>query len=226
LFEIKSFNSKVSEKITAALSSVKCPIILNPVQLQGLDLDTIYQVLQWLVKKLIETRDERNIKNKITAISYYNSILNSIVEKKAINKNENVYRKLIIYQFLCLGILNNFYQIKPIININEKINLITDKNKDFIFSNDENDTINKIKEIKIKQEKNLEAKYNLLNKERVFRPSNSYNFSYNDSLRIYFNLIEYGMNREISFQKNLIELLKKKGLVDDTKYSKIDYIEK
>lgn len=76
---------KVSEKITAALSSVKCPVILNPVQLQGLDLNTIYQVLQWLVKKLIETRDERNQKNKITANSYYDKMLNSLILKKTEN---------------------------------------------------------------------------------------------------------------------------------------------
>lgn len=64
------------------MSSVKCPVILNPVQLQGLDLNTIYQVLQWLVKKLIETRDERNFKNKVTANSYYDAMLNSLIVKK------------------------------------------------------------------------------------------------------------------------------------------------
>jgi len=69
------------------LSSVKCPVILNPVQLQGLDLNTIYQVLQWLVKKLIETRDERNLKNKVTANSYYETMLNSIVNKNVIEDN-------------------------------------------------------------------------------------------------------------------------------------------
>lgn len=77
--------------------------------------------------------------------------------------------------------------------------------------------LSKTKELVYKQEKALEAKYHYMNKGRIFRPSNTHNFEYNDPLRVYFNLIEYGMNRDITFQKNLIELLKKKGLVDDTK---------
>lgn len=56
-------------------------------QLQGLDLNTIYQVLQWLVKKLIETRDERNLKNKVTANSYYDTMLNSLIVKKTGNND-------------------------------------------------------------------------------------------------------------------------------------------
>jgi hypothetical protein len=57
------------------------------VQLQGLDLNTIYQVLQWLVKMHIETRDERNQKNKVTANSYYDAMLNSLVTKKTQNEH-------------------------------------------------------------------------------------------------------------------------------------------
>lgn len=96
-----------------------------------------------------------------------------------------------------------------------------EKKTDF-FKENENDSakfefLNKTKDLLCKQEKALEAKYIYLNKGRIFRPSNTYNFEYNDPLRVYFNLIEYGMNKDITFQKNLIELLKKKGLVDETK---------
>lgn len=77
--------------------------------------------------------------------------------------------------------------------------------------------LNKTKDLINKQEKALKAKYSYFNKGRMFRPSNTYNFDCNDPLRIYFNLIEYGMNKDITFQKNLVDLLKKKGLVDDTK---------
>lgn len=90
----------MSEKITAALSSVKCPVILNPVQLQGLDLNTIYQVLQWLVKKLIETRDERNLKNKVTANSYYDTMLNSLIVKKTENEDLESKIKFMFINFL------------------------------------------------------------------------------------------------------------------------------
>lgn len=72
---------------------MKCPVILNPVQIQGLDLNSIYQVLQWLVKKLIETRDERNMKNKITANTYYNQMLCGIITKS--DKKQSIESKLI-----------------------------------------------------------------------------------------------------------------------------------
>ena len=172
--------------------------------------------MQWLVKKLIETRDERNLKNRVTANSYYDNIVNSIIGKSSPQEN--------------LGSFKTFNQIKQknnsiekLISINENFN----KNKADKISeniNEENnleyEKLNKIKDLISVQEKALEAKYSYFNKGRIFRPSNSYNFSYNDPLRIYFNLIEYGMNKDITFQKNLIELLKKKGLVDENSKEK------
>lgn len=101
------------------------------------------------------------------------------------------------------------------------IEVNNEEKKDLSNENDndsaEFEFLNKTKDLVIKQEKILEAKYKYLNKGRIFRPSNAYNFEYNDPLRVYFNLIEYGMNKDITFQKNLIELFKKKGLVDNTK---------
>lgn len=72
------------------MSLVKCPLILNPVQIQGLDLNSIYQVMQWLVKKLIETRDERNQKNKVTANYYFENVLGNIVNKTSSSKIQNL----------------------------------------------------------------------------------------------------------------------------------------
>ncbi len=188
--------------------------MLNPVQLQGLDLNTIYQVLQWLVKMLIETRDERNLKNKVTATSYYDSMINSLIVKKS-PTNDLESKKL----------FENSISFNPIIfknSLSEKLSLLTEVNNKKETDENNNDStkfdfINKTNDLVSRQEKALEAKYNYFNKGRVFRPSNTYNFTYNDPLRVYFNLIEYGMNKDITFQKNLLELLKKKGLVDDTK---------
>lgn len=59
------------------------------------------------------------------------------------------------------------------------------------------------------------AKYNYINRGRVFRPVTKQNFEYNDPLKIYFTLIEYGMNKDLSFQRTLIDLLKKKNLIED-----------
>jgi len=37
---------------------MQCPAKLQPYQIQGLDFPAIYAVLQWLVKKVFETRQE------------------------------------------------------------------------------------------------------------------------------------------------------------------------
>ena len=146
---------RVSEKITAGLKSINCPFLLNPVQITRFDLKPVYECLQWLVKKLRETRDERNQMNKKFSI-------NSIESK-----------------------LNN-------------------KNSD----------------IKIDNNEILNAKYSLLKQNRKYKPKNKLAFEYNDELRVFFSMIEYGMNKDIAFQRQLIELLKKKNLITDNNEKK------
>ncbi len=48
----------LTEKIVAVLPRMKCPHRIEPHQIQGLDFIHIYPVIQWLVKKAIETREE------------------------------------------------------------------------------------------------------------------------------------------------------------------------
>ena len=146
---------RVSEKITAGLKSINCPFLLNPVQITRFDLKPVYECLQWLVKKLRETRDERNQMNKKFSI-------NSIESK-----------------------LNN-------------------KNSD----------------IKIDNNEILNAKYSLLKQNRKYKPKNKLAFEYNDELRVFFSMIEYGMNKDIAFQRQLIELLKKKNIISDNNEKK------
>lgn len=124
--------------------------MISAVQIQGLDLPHIYNVLQWLVKMLLETRDERNIFNKKLAKSYYSVKMNT----KETKPKEN----------------------------NSLLNTI---------------------------------KYNYINTGRSFRQSKDAKFDYNDPIRIYFTLIEYGMNKDLSFQRTLIDLLKKKNLIEN-----------
>lgn len=103
--------------------------------------------------------------------------------------------------------------IKPTESLTESINLL---NKISNEKDSENlDKISKAKEFILKQENYLEKKFSIFKKERIFRPTTNYSFEYNDPLRIYFDLIEYGMNKDITFQKNLVDLLKKKKLIDD-----------
>ena len=138
---------RVSEKIVAGLKSINCPFQINPIQIQGLDLKPIFQTLQWLVKRLLETRDERNEMNKKFSINY---IEPKIEKPKPIQKNDDII---------------------------------------------------------------LSAVYNELKPNRQFRPKAKLAFDYNDELRVFFGMIEFGLNKEIAFQKQLIELLKKKNLI-------------
>ena len=62
---------RVSEKICGGLKAINYPMNLNPVQIQGLDLQPLYQCLHWLQNRLLETRDERNALNKKISINFY-----------------------------------------------------------------------------------------------------------------------------------------------------------
>lgn len=55
-----SIGQKISltEKIVRVLLRMKCPHRIEPHQIQGLDFDHIFPVVQWLVKKAIETKAE------------------------------------------------------------------------------------------------------------------------------------------------------------------------
>ncbi len=184
-----------------------------------MDLGNIYIVLQWLVKKLIESRDERNIKSKVTANFYYENILENLVKKKEKENNNNKIFNPILQN------KNKVQKFKEnITNNNNNNNDKENSNKNLLNENqNENEfndkKINNLNFIKI-QEQTINAKYNIVNKGRIFKPLHNYDFQSNDPLRIYFNLIEYGMNKDITFQKNLIDLLKKKGLVDDSSLDK------
>ncbi|KAM4731603.1 coiled-coil domain-containing protein 93 isoform 1-T1 [Anableps anableps] len=48
----------LTEKIVSVLPEMKCPHRLEPHQIQGLDFIHIFPVIQWLVKRAIETREE------------------------------------------------------------------------------------------------------------------------------------------------------------------------
>jgi len=143
---------RVSEKIVAGLKAINCPMTLNPVQIQGLDLKPLYQTLQWLQKRLLETRDERNALNKKISVNFYD---------KEYTEPEEEQLKL---------------------------------------SNDTDEMLN--------------AKYNVLKENRKYKPKSKLSFNYNDELRVYFGMIEFGV-KDIAFQRQFIELLKKKKIVED-----------
>ncbi|XP_020517496.1 coiled-coil domain-containing protein 93 isoform X3 [Amborella trichopoda] len=49
---------KVGEAIEAALRSMECPFPLHAHQLQGLDYDGVYPVIQWIVSRVLTMREE------------------------------------------------------------------------------------------------------------------------------------------------------------------------
>ncbi|ENN72276.1 hypothetical protein YQE_11075, partial [Dendroctonus ponderosae] len=48
----------LSEKIVAVLPRVQCPHRIEPHQVQGLDLEHVFPVVQWLVKASMEAREQ------------------------------------------------------------------------------------------------------------------------------------------------------------------------
>lgn len=63
-----SLCSALVEKIVAALPRLKCPLRLEPHQIQGLDCIHIFPVVQWLVKKALETREELAVQQRNSAL--------------------------------------------------------------------------------------------------------------------------------------------------------------
>ena len=65
------------------------------------------------------------------------------------------------------------------------------------------------------KEKYNKTKFDYLLEGRQLRTvSVKNNLNYNEELRVYFTLLEYGMKNDLSFQKQLIELLKKKNMIN------------
>ena len=61
----------LTEKIVTVLQTMKCPNKIEPHQIQGLDFINIFPVVQWLVKKVMETRDAMGDVVRKFAVSQY-----------------------------------------------------------------------------------------------------------------------------------------------------------
>ncbi|XP_068741608.1 coiled-coil domain-containing protein 93-like isoform X2 [Montipora capricornis] len=62
----------LTEKIVAVLPRMKCPHCLEPHQIQGLDFINIFPVVQWLVKKAIERKEEMGDYIREFSVSQFN----------------------------------------------------------------------------------------------------------------------------------------------------------
>uniref|UniRef100_A0A0N5AKH9 Coiled-coil domain-containing protein 93 n=1 Tax=Syphacia muris TaxID=451379 RepID=A0A0N5AKH9_9BILA len=88
--ESSSIKQKIAltEKVVEVLTRLKCPYTIEPHQIQGLDFVNIYPVIQWLVKKALETKElqENSLKNH--ALFYFQNCCQLQQEKK--NRDETV----------------------------------------------------------------------------------------------------------------------------------------
>ncbi|XP_063701709.1 coiled-coil domain-containing protein 93 [Culicoides brevitarsis] len=79
----------LTEKIVAVLPQIGCPYTLEPHQIQGLDFINIFPVIQWLVKRSIESRAEKADRLNAFAVNQFHNdfSLPSSREKFAQRKN-------------------------------------------------------------------------------------------------------------------------------------------
>uniref|UniRef100_A0AAG5DWR8 Coiled-coil domain-containing protein 93 n=1 Tax=Anopheles atroparvus TaxID=41427 RepID=A0AAG5DWR8_ANOAO len=63
----------LTEKIVAVLPRMKCPYLIEPHQIQGLDFINIFPVIQWLVKRSVENRSKKaDTLRKLAATQFQN----------------------------------------------------------------------------------------------------------------------------------------------------------
>ena len=84
--ENSSIGKKIAltEKIISVLPEMKCPHTIKPHQIQGLDFINIFPVVQWLVKKALETRAEREIFNRSFSLREFEKMTETKLENKTL----------------------------------------------------------------------------------------------------------------------------------------------
>lgn len=64
------------ERIVKVLSLMKCPVLIEPHQISGLDFINIYRLLQWLVKESVNQRIEKSDQLKTFAVGQFQNFFN------------------------------------------------------------------------------------------------------------------------------------------------------
>ena len=94
--ENSTIGQKISltEKIVSTLPKMKCPHAIEPHQIQGLDFKSIFPVIQWLVKKVIETREETGDHIRAYSISQFNKFYKMPQDVVAADRNVMVHKSV------------------------------------------------------------------------------------------------------------------------------------
>ncbi|XP_074550972.1 coiled-coil domain-containing protein 93 [Halichoeres trimaculatus] len=95
--ENSTIGQKISltEKIVSVLPKMKCPHRLEPHQIQGLDFIHIFPVIQWLVKRAIETREEMGDYVRAYSVSQFNKT-HSLPEDEEFNQRKDKAVKAVL----------------------------------------------------------------------------------------------------------------------------------
>ena len=152
----------------------------------------------------------------------------NIAEKIRVSEKITAGLKSINCPFLLNPVQITRFDLKPVYEclqwlvkeLREKKDERNQINKKLSINSIESKLNEKNSDIKINNEEILNAKYSFLKQNRKYKPKNNLAFEYNDELRVFFSMIEYGMNKDIAFQRQLIELLKKKNLITDNNEKK------
>ncbi|CAH0547662.1 unnamed protein product [Brassicogethes aeneus] len=88
----------LTEKIVAVLPKMKCPHRIEPHQIQGLDFIHVFPVIQWLVKRSMEFRQEMSAFVRLYAVNQFNKEFtltdkNAEMQQKVL-KNVNVVSEI------------------------------------------------------------------------------------------------------------------------------------
>ncbi|XP_015834101.2 coiled-coil domain-containing protein 93 [Tribolium castaneum] len=86
----------LTEKIVIVLPKLKCPHSIEPHQIQGLDFIHIFPVIQWLVKRSLEFRQEKSEFVRKYAVYQFHKVFgnNTFEKKETILKNVNIVNEI------------------------------------------------------------------------------------------------------------------------------------
>ncbi|KAM9448826.1 coiled-coil domain-containing protein 93-like isoform 4-T4 [Salvelinus alpinus] len=85
----------LTEKIVSVLPKMKCPHRLEPHQIQGLDFIHIFPVIQWLVKRAIETREEMGDYVRAYSVSQFQKTHSFPEDEDFLQRKEKVVKAVL-----------------------------------------------------------------------------------------------------------------------------------
>nr|KAF6336264.1 coiled-coil domain containing 93 [Myotis myotis] len=89
----------LSEKIVSVLPRMKCPHQLEPHQIQGMDFIHIFPVVQWLVKRAIETKEEMGDYIRAYSISQFQKTYSLPEDDDFIKRKEKAIKTVVDLSF-------------------------------------------------------------------------------------------------------------------------------